>query len=153
MKGCTGPGRRAGFTAIEMLVVVTIVGILLAVSVPQIMRWVSSSRVDNAARVVASDLRLAGSLAVRQGRPVLFEVDEDAMTLTITDAGTGDQLHRRWLGAGTELAIQSITAAPTSISIYPNRTASGAIQIVVGVGVFGSRVRMSSASFIQVDRL
>lgn len=147
------PRPRAGYTAVELLLVVMIISLMASVGTPKIMGWIASSRVDNAARVVAGDLRLASSIALRQGRPVQFELDPGAMEVRITDSATGDQLHRRALGAGSEIPLQSMEAVPTSVEVYPSRTTSGAIAIRLTAGDHVARVQMSSAAFIEVDNL
>jgi prepilin-type N-terminal cleavage/methylation domain-containing protein len=141
-----------GFSLIELLFVMLIIGVLGAIGYPRYMDWTMSSRVENAARVVSGDLRLATSLALRQGTPVRLEVDGETMLLTIVDSGTGEVLHRRSLGSRSQMAVQTFSADPDAISFYPNRTASGPIQIDIVAGSHGSRIDMSSAGFVQVNR-
>lgn len=138
---------------IEVLFVLVIIGVIGAIAMPQYSRWAASSRVDNAAQVVAGDLRLATSLALRQGRPVRFELDDETMVLRIVDPSDGTELHRRSLGGGSELSLQSLSAEPAAVSFYPNRTASEGIQITLGAGGNEARVDMTSATFIEVERL
>lgn len=57
----------AGFTAVELVIVMLLVGILAAVSLPLFMTIMQSYRLDGAARNVAGDLRYAQSLAVARG--------------------------------------------------------------------------------------
>lgn len=66
--------RRLPFTLIELLTVMLIVGILLAVTVPVVVKITSGSSVEAAARMVGSQLRLARQEAItrRKAIAVLF---------------------------------------------------------------------------------
>lgn len=66
--------RRLPFTLIELLTVMLIVGILLAVTVPVVVKITSGSSVEAAARMVGSQLRLARQEAIvkRKNVAVLF---------------------------------------------------------------------------------
>jgi type IV fimbrial biogenesis protein FimT len=53
------PGRRTGFSLLETLMVLSILGIVLAVALPSYSRSASTQRARAAAHVLASDLRVA----------------------------------------------------------------------------------------------
>ena len=55
--------KTSGFTLIEILVVLSIVGILIAASVPMLMNVINSSRIKNEAQKIVSDLRVSQELA------------------------------------------------------------------------------------------
>jgi len=58
--------KRSGFTLIEIVVVLSIVGILIAASVPILGNVVSVSRLNREARNIATELRLAQEIAGTQ---------------------------------------------------------------------------------------
>lgn len=62
--------RSVPFTLIELLVVMLIVGILLAVTVPVVVRISSGSSVEAASRMVGSQLRLARQEAITKRRTI-----------------------------------------------------------------------------------
>lgn len=53
------PGRRTGFSLLETLIVLSILGIVFAVALPSYSRYASTQRARAAAHVLASDLRVA----------------------------------------------------------------------------------------------
>jgi prepilin-type N-terminal cleavage/methylation domain-containing protein len=53
------PGRRTGFSLLETLVVLSILGIVLAVALPSYSRYASTQRARAISHVLASDLRVA----------------------------------------------------------------------------------------------
>jgi prepilin-type N-terminal cleavage/methylation domain-containing protein len=61
---------QGGFTLVELLVVVTIMVLLLAISVPMFQPLLKSQQTHNAAQVLASTFQLARAQAMREGRAV-----------------------------------------------------------------------------------
>jgi competence protein ComGD len=53
------PGRRTGFSLLETLIVLSILGIVFALALPSYSRYASTQRARAAAHVLASDLRVA----------------------------------------------------------------------------------------------
>ena len=53
------PGRRTGFSLLETLIVLSILGIMFAFALPSYTRYASTQRARAAAHVLASDLRVA----------------------------------------------------------------------------------------------
>lgn len=74
----TGPLRAArrqcGLTLIEMLVTVTLLGLLLLAVAPGAAEWMRSTEVRNAAESIAAGLQKARAEAVRRNQPVLFSL-------------------------------------------------------------------------------
>ena len=59
-----------GFTVIELIIVMAILGLVAAMSLPGLMKSVSHYRLGTASRGLVSDLRLARHLALKENRPV-----------------------------------------------------------------------------------
>jgi prepilin-type N-terminal cleavage/methylation domain-containing protein len=66
--------RVAGFTLIEMLVAITVAGILMAIAMPRFYAFLPGIRLASAARQVATDLQLARMKAIstRAAQTVAF---------------------------------------------------------------------------------
>lgn len=64
-------GRRAGFTLVESMVVVVMVGILVAAAIPTISLQLKSRRTGQAASMIAQVYRSARTLAMGRGSAVL----------------------------------------------------------------------------------
>jgi type IV fimbrial biogenesis protein FimT len=62
--------RKYGFTLVELMIVVAIMGILSAIAAPNFMHYMAERRLNGAARMVMSDLMNARMLAVTLNRNV-----------------------------------------------------------------------------------
>lgn len=86
---------QAGFTILELLIVMTMFSVLVAVGLQGFKNFSRSASVDQAARALSSDVTLTRSLAVRRGGNVSLVADEGARRYVIRDAsgnvlGAGD---------------------------------------------------------------
>jgi len=64
--------QQRGFTLVEMMVIIGIMGLIAAIAVPSFNGYMRANEVDTTADRITSDLALARSLAVSQGRVVRF---------------------------------------------------------------------------------
>lgn len=78
-----GQGRR-GFTLVELVIVVLILGILAAVTGPRMVSAMNRAQVRAAARCVVADLERARQHAMNQAvdQPVVFDAANNAYELT-----------------------------------------------------------------------
>ena len=81
--------RRRGFTLVEMLIVVTVLGILASVILPSMNSTSSLIGLEAAARTLAADLRIARQSAVQYNSSYNVRIDLTANSYQITFAGTG----------------------------------------------------------------
>ena len=69
------PRRAArGFSIIEVVITIAVMGILLAAAMPSIGDWLRSVRVRNATEGIVNGLQQARAEAVRRNRPVSFSL-------------------------------------------------------------------------------
>ena len=86
--------REAGITLIEMLVVVTIIGVMVGVSVPATSAGIDSVRLASATQSVANFLNGAVDRAERRETPVEIEIDpsQNRFSMISTEPGFSREL-------------------------------------------------------------
>jgi len=82
----TSPDRRRlerGFTLMEMMIVVVVIGLISAMAVPSFLSYMPKLKVKTTARDIVSQLRLARSKSVSERRPygVQFDVAKNCYTV------------------------------------------------------------------------
>ena len=82
-----------GFSAIEILVVLVIAGVLMALAVPALRDLVQSNRTLSETSALASDIELARSTAIQTGTAVSMCASSNASTCNVTDGNW----HSGWL--------------------------------------------------------
>lgn len=82
--------RNAGFTMVEIMIVTAIIGITVALAVPNFQRWVADQRVKAAARSVADAFTLARTEAIRTGEIHVVFLSEERPGVPLVD-GNGIQ--------------------------------------------------------------
>jgi prepilin-type N-terminal cleavage/methylation domain-containing protein len=121
--------NRAGFTLIEILIVVVLVGIILGTAIPRVGTSVRQDRVNRAAMVTQGMIDEASLFAARRRTPV--NVSVSGSVLQITDRATGAVLRQRSFGAGEELNATLAISPTTGVTIFPNGRANAALRIAL----------------------
>jgi prepilin-type N-terminal cleavage/methylation domain-containing protein len=144
-------GSRAGFTLIETLVVVMLAGIILGMATPAVGRMLVQVRIERAATVVASDMRMAASIAALQRRPVRIEVSAEDRAYEVRDHLNGTVYVRRsFAGADPELQLSSLATTATQIVVFPNGLSSGDVSLTVRLAGDQRQIVRTRAGHVRV---
>lgn len=102
-------GRKSGFTLLEMLIVLIIIGLFSLIGLPAFFNRVRSSKLKAAGAAVAQSLKLAKSYAVTRGK--IYRVDFDLVkgAWGIYEGEENGELKDKWLKLPDNLAIKDIT--------------------------------------------
>ena len=66
---------QRGFTLIELMITLVVLGVLVALGVPSFQAWLQNAQIRNAADAVMNGIQLARTEAVRRNRIVYFTFD------------------------------------------------------------------------------
>ena len=141
---------RDGFTAVELMIVVVLIGALAAFGFPRVAREIRRSRVNQAASVVAADVEVAFTLAGRQRKPVTLSYVSSSKELQIADRATGTIVRRRPLGSASEWNVGAVTTTGLPLTIFPSGVASGSFTIDLTSGSFTRRVTSTRVGLTRV---
>ena len=142
---------RAGFSLIEMMVTVSMLGIMVGMVAPNVSKDISHSRVNSAARVVAGDLEQALSMAGRQRRPVRVVIDGSRKEIRLVDRVTGTLISRRVLGDVSEYKLYSVAGAPATVDLLPHGVATASTIVTLSAGGYSRTVTMTRGGQVRVS--
>jgi prepilin-type N-terminal cleavage/methylation domain-containing protein len=154
---------RRGFTILELLVVVTVMAILAAMSVGKTDQIMNNWRLNRAAQAWSEELQIAFSLVGRNRKPVVIEFRTDSMNLTLRSradaAGNTTLFHRRNFGRDSEYKLNSgnlsfsLAAAATNdytLEVYPPGLAADSLSVMISRNGLSKRIRMLRGGLVQI---
>jgi type IV fimbrial biogenesis protein FimT len=77
---------QRGFNLIEVLVTLTVLGILIALGAPGFGEWLQSQRIRAGAEAIANGMQVARGEAIRRNLPVAFGLEPDKTGWTVCEA-------------------------------------------------------------------
>ena len=126
---------RKGFTLIEALIVIVIVGVLLSVTVPRYGVMTSAMGVRSANQTIGAMLAQGRATAIRTGRTVLFVRSANLVSLLTTDGTTPVTIAQQDLGSQFGVTV---SATKDTVSYDPRGLVAGnsmTLKFVVTDGI------------------
>ena len=118
----------SGFTLIELMVTITLLGILISLSLPSFITWIHNSQVRTVAEALQAGLRTAQAEAVRRNRQVVMTFTNDANpTLNPTAVANG----KNW-------SIQTVASPFINNNVAEFVRAGVLTDVASGVGITGA---------------
>jgi prepilin-type N-terminal cleavage/methylation domain-containing protein len=139
--------RRAGFTLIELMIVVVIIGLLLGVAIPRVGTSITRDRVSRAAFVVQGVLDEATQIARRQGVPVTVTLQSSALRINLRSSGVA--LKSRTFGTASDIGATLALSPSGGITIFPTGRASAGLTVTITGGDATSTVTRSATGIIR----
>src|SRR5690606_6805104 len=142
--------RRSGFSIAEVLLVLTILGIVAGFAVPAVSRSVDQTRIDRAAFLLATDLENAFTLAARQKAPVRITVNTSALSYVFSDRQTNGVMVERNMGPASIYGLSSLSSSGT-VDVFPNGLASSQVTFTLTTAHNTRTVTMSRAGQVRIQ--
>lgn len=119
-----GAAHPGGFTLLEMLCSLAIIGLVMGLAIPALRRVPDGAKLEAAARLVAASLRLARSDAIAGNREVTVAIDADGRILKPSNRGATNLPAD--VGVHMKVARQTRSSASTGgLIFFPDGTSSG----------------------------
>ena len=142
-----------GFSIIELMAVVSIIGILAMMAGPAMSRIVRHQRTNRAATVISADLLNAFAVAARQRQPVRIQADAATRSYQFIDRKTNAVLRvRTFYGDTSEYRLTKLVFTPATIDVFPSGISSSAIVVDLANGDYSKKISASTAGFIRVSK-
>jgi type II secretion system protein H len=143
--------QAAGFTMLELVVVVTIVGLLASLAIWQLAPALSRAKVRRAASVMAADLQYAQMIAARQRQPVVVLVNPSLKMYVVRDRAGTTVYRERFMGPDTDYDVQNMSASPsTSVELFPNGIATQTTTFTMDLNGYQRQVKLTRAGQVRL---
>lgn len=149
--GINAARRPAGFTLVELTIVIFIMAVVMALAVPSFVRHYNASLVFSATRSFATFCQLARIQAVMRQQPAVLHIDVPGQRIWLTQAaGSNDadavaqpgetsqnlEISPRIALVSAELADPTLAASndvnSVTVTFYPNGTCDGVTVVFRG---------------------
>jgi prepilin-type N-terminal cleavage/methylation domain-containing protein len=144
--------RRSGFTMLEMVLVLAIIGIMTTVALAGFTRLVNQARIDRASQTLSYDLQMAFAIVGRNRKPVRITWIPAQVQFSITDRSDTLLFRTRGMGPDSPFKLQQsmFTVSRTQVEIFPPGLAADSLNIKIVNGDQKRTISMSRGGLVQV---
>jgi type IV fimbrial biogenesis protein FimT len=129
---CQNPANQIGFTLVELMVTIAIVGILAAIAMPNFQSMIQANRIQSAAAEFQAGLALARAEAIKRGGDARVAIVPNAVggttawpngfTVFFDRAGTANSDVAPLVDSSGITILMVTSAASSSMTVAPNAT-------------------------------
>ena len=102
--------RSAGFTLVELMLVIVILSIMLLIALPNFAIWIQNTQIRTAGEAILNGMQLARAEAIRRNVNIELRMDVSS-GWTARVPGTGEVIQSRLAGEGSAASLVTITPA------------------------------------------
>lgn len=126
-------GFRRGFSLVEIMVILTVVGLMAAIAAPPMFRYLQANELQTNTDRLAADLQYARSLAVANSQVLRFTATAAGYTLTEPISGTviRDYNFKPGLGLAANATADFFPWGMANAAVFNLSNGAGAKQITL----------------------
>jgi type IV fimbrial biogenesis protein FimT len=121
--------KNSGFSMMELMVVIGIIGLLAAIAMPNMIDWLSKRKQSTSTRDVHSTIELARMTAVRRNGTATVTVAASSVAFTITANGVTTPGRTTRIAAGVTLTREGTFPASFTFNSQGIPSATGTLLI------------------------
>lgn len=144
--------KQAGFTLVEILAVIMVIGILALVSLPIYSRIKPRLNLNAETRDLASDLRYAQQLAVTEQINYAVTFDQNINQYSITNMATGQIIKNKKLITGITFdTITGLTADTAEFNVTGASLEAGTI-ILTNINNTTNTISIKPSGYVKIEQ-
>ena len=147
-KGIVGKLNKYGFTAVELMVVLAIMGVMLVVAMPSFVQFTRNSRIKSGAQIVVSALRTARSHAITKRKNHIVVIDTVTNAVKVYEDDTGTLSN--WRVMPKTIVISSYVPRDLSMP-YPDDSDGYHTMPIVEFKPMGGTMQANADTGIQIS--
>ena len=146
---------NVGFSLIELLIVLVLVGIVSAISIRSVGDTMRRDRVQKAAAIISTDLEQAFALAGRQRAPMRLLFDSARRTFAVAERSDTTLKYRTRQLATGDLALDYISVNRTTLDVMPSGLSTDTLSLRLGIyskngTTYDRTIRMSRGGLVRI---
>jgi type II secretion system protein H len=146
---------RTGFTLLELMVVLCMVGLIAAISIRSVGDTIRRDRINKAMAILSADLEQAFSLAARQRTPIRLLFDSTKMTFSVAERSDTTLKYRVRQFKTGDLALDYMSLSRTTLDILPSGLSADTLSLRLGIysksnSTYDRTLRMSRGGMVRI---
>lgn len=146
---------RMGFTVVELLIVLALVGLVASIAIRSIGDTIRRDRVQKAAAIISTDLEQAFALAGRQRTPVRLLFDSARKTFAVAERADTTLKYRTRQFATGDLALDYLSASRNNLDVLPSGLSADTLSLRLGIyskngTTYDRTIRMTRGGLVRI---
>jgi len=143
--------KQRGFTIIEFVIALTLMGFLLAAVMPSAGAWIRNSRLRTAAESISAGLQQARNEAVRRNQPIGFFLVSDADAVSMSDGCALSSSSSGWVVSTASPAGKCAADRDTFIAVRPPGDTAIALRVEAKDAALGAATTVMFNGYGQIS--